>query len=252
METKVKKKYPYFKTLLIIIGAIWVGLFCFGIIWVLVGNFNSTTPTENSSQGKWANENVNIVNKITQDYHQTHTYSSIDFFVCSDMAIDVWNLVKTKGINAEICAGNINENISSIFTTSTENDSETWNKFSSWLGKINHAWVMAEAEPFTFIALETTGGYLVWGENVNETNLQKNDLYYHGLCFNTPAEFKSFIEVRTNLLQTCKDAIDMENYWNTNYVGKYLTNDISEYKGRMEQKTEECASLINEMKGLMT
>jgi hypothetical protein len=117
---------------------------------------------------------------------------------------------------------------------------------------MNHAWVVAEAKPFTWIALETTGGYLVWGEEVNGTSLEKNDLYYHGLCFNTPAEFKRFIQVRTDVLKVCDESQKMIDYWNENYVGKYLTNDLSNYEGRLEQKREDCENLISEMKGLIT
>ncbi|GAI65218.1 unnamed protein product, partial [marine sediment metagenome] len=52
-------------------------------------------------------ENINTVTKIAEDYHKTHTYSFRDLFVCGDMAIDVWNQIKTKGINAIIVVGNI-------------------------------------------------------------------------------------------------------------------------------------------------
>ena len=29
---------------------------------------------------------------IVEQYHQTHTYSMTDLFVCADMAMDVWNM----------------------------------------------------------------------------------------------------------------------------------------------------------------
>jgi len=60
------------------------------------------------------------------------------------MAVDVWNMVKTKGINARIAAGNIDK------------PHADWKEF-------NHAWVVAEAAPRKWIALETTGVNLVQG-----------------------------------------------------------------------------------------
>ena len=41
--------------------------------------------------------------------HATHTYSEADLFVCADIAVNVWNMVKIKGINARIAAGNVNK-----------------------------------------------------------------------------------------------------------------------------------------------
>ncbi|MCK9568131.1 hypothetical protein M0R72_04225 [Candidatus Pacearchaeota archaeon] len=81
---------------------------------------------------------------------------------------------------------------------------------------------------------------------------EKNDLYYSGLCFNTPAEFKRFSKIRMDILETCQEAINMEDDWNKNYVGKRVTESGSEYKGKVEQKEAECKDLISEMKGLMT
>lgn len=186
------------------------------------------------------------VQSIAEEYHKTHTYSLNDFYVCSDMAMDVWDLIKTQGINAEICAGNIDENISIYL------NGGTWDNVFNYYNAMNHAWVLAEIKPFTYIAVETTGGYLVWGNNV-ETNPNevKNQLYYTGTCFNTPKQFKSFIDARKEMLTTCSEAINMENYWNENYVGKLLTSQASEYKGKMEQKEQDCLAVVNKIKGLL-
>ena len=62
------------------------------------------------------------------------------------MAIDVWNMVKTKGINAIIVVGNVEKDVTKI-------------------QEANHVWVSAETSPGKFIALETTGGFLACSDS---------------------------------------------------------------------------------------
>ncbi|HJX32116.1 MAG TPA: hypothetical protein VJ624_09755 [Thermodesulfobacteriota bacterium] len=110
---------------------------------------------------------IQVLQTVLQLYHATHTYSETDFFVCADMAVDVWNMVKTKGINARIAAGNVDK------------PHADWKEF-------NHAWVVAEAAPRKWIALETTGGNLV--------SRNKNKNYYRGYFFTSPRELKEYSE----------------------------------------------------------
>lgn len=236
----MKKKFYqtwYGITLIIILSlAVFVALIFFS------SNFSSSEPEE---EPRWNNENLNIVDEINQNYYSTHTYSSYDFFVCADMAIDVWNLVKTKGIDAKICSGNIDKDIS----LSSVNDLKSEiNYFNS----VNHAWVVAEIEPFEFVAVETTGGFLVFDETSEEENVTKNGFYYKSdLCFDSTSEFKKFLDVREDYIETCKKHIEMIDYWNENYVGEYLTSESSEYKGKMELKEEECVKLQTELYALL-
>ncbi|GAH82550.1 unnamed protein product, partial [marine sediment metagenome] len=72
--------------------------------------------------------------KIVKHYHETHIYSKYDFFVCSDMALDVWDMLKAQGINALIQIGNVETGAKDI----TEAD---------------HAWVLAETSPGQYLAL---------------------------------------------------------------------------------------------------
>jgi outer membrane murein-binding lipoprotein Lpp len=102
--------------------------------------------------------------KIVKYYHETHVYSSYDLFVCSDMASEVWNMLKAQEINALIMVGNKDTAISNILES-------------------NHAWVWAEVSPGEYLALETTGGFVVTGS--------KNPLYYRGWSFESPADLKS-------------------------------------------------------------
>lgn len=118
-------------------------------------------------------EKIATMKKIVENYHATHTYSLPDLYVCGDMSSDVWDMLKTQGITAKIEVGNIDKDISKIEDA-------------------NHAWVLAEAAPDYWIALETTGGYLVCSDvNYCATS---NPLYYKGWSFASPREYKDAIE----------------------------------------------------------
>ncbi len=85
------------------------------------------------------------------------------------MATDVWDMLKAQGINARIKIGNVKVEAENITAA-------------------DHAWVLAEVSPAKYLALETTGGYAVWGED--------NPLYYKGWSFDNPKEYKRFVELR--------------------------------------------------------
>jgi outer membrane murein-binding lipoprotein Lpp len=106
--------------------------------------------------------------KIIKNYHETHVYSTYDLFVCSDMAAEVWNMLKAQGIKAVIAVGNKDSTINNILQS-------------------DHAWVLAEVAPAEYLALETTGGFVV--------PRSKNALYYRGWSFDSPASLKSHNEL---------------------------------------------------------
>ncbi|MFC1961447.1 hypothetical protein ACFLWN_00140 [Chloroflexota bacterium] len=103
--------------------------------------------------------------KVVQYYHETHVYSLYDLFVCSDMAAEVWNMLKAQGINAVIAVGSIDAPVSGIV-------------------QCDHAWVLAEVAPGQYLALETTGGFVVPESS--------NPRYYRGWYFTTPKELKDY------------------------------------------------------------
>jgi CheY-like chemotaxis protein len=112
-----------------------------------------------------------IVMEIAREYHDTHTYlgvetgQSSDIYVCLDMAKDVWNMIKTRGINAVLEVGNIDRNITTV-------------------QDVNHAWVLAEVAPMEWLAVETTGGFIVTKD--------ENPRYYSGMQFDTPADMRDY------------------------------------------------------------
>ena len=112
-------------------------------------------------------ERVTTLSQIVSDYCRNHTYSKEDWFVCTDMACDVWNMVKTKGIPAKIQVGNVQSDIDS-------------------LSAANHAWVLAEASPGKWVALEATAGRLVYAD--------ENPRYYRGWSFDNPRKLKESLK----------------------------------------------------------
>ncbi|HVP24415.1 MAG TPA: response regulator [Methanomicrobiales archaeon] len=116
-------------------------------------------------------KNVDTVKGIAREYYSTHTYlgvetgQSSDVYVCIDMSKDVWNMLKTRGINAEIMVGNVDRNV----TTMTDAD---------------HAWVLAEVAPMQWLAIEVTGGYVVTKD--------ENPRYYTGKQFASPADMLEY------------------------------------------------------------
>lgn len=168
-----------------------------------------TTPIPSQEE-----KNVEIVTGIVEEYYKTHTYSEYDLFVCGDMAIDVWNMVETEGINAQITVGNV------------DNPDADWTEN-------NHAWVLVEVSPDTWLALETTGGYVTYDEK-----------YYSGYFFKNPREFKEYLELKkeynaqidriNQLLAEVSDTYDelvketdycqeLENEYNRRYAGRLLS-----------------------------
>ncbi len=115
------------------------------------------------------------MNDVATDYHQKHTYLSTDAFVCVDMACDVWNMVRTRGLNSKIMVGNVEKDMAS-------------------LSEANHAWVMAEVSPDEWLAIESTGGRVV--------QQSENARYYRGRSFSSPREFKDFYYGRGSLARS--------------------------------------------------
>ncbi len=182
------------------------------------------TPTYTPTQKE---TNIRIVTEVVEDYHKTHMYSAPDLFVCADMAIDVWNMVETQGINAEIVVGNV------------DNPNADWTEY-------NHAWVLAETSPDAWLALETTGGSVTY-----------KDSYYTGYFFENPRGFKEYLELmkeygaqidRINELQKeysdtydewvqeAKYHQELVNVYNSNYAGRSLSPEAYQASLNLQNK----------------
>ncbi|HQD24557.1 MAG TPA: hypothetical protein PLU40_05985 [Methanoculleus sp.] len=154
-------------------------------------------------------KNIEIVTDIVEEYYKTHTYSKYDLFVCGDMAIDVWNMVETQGINAEIAVGNIND------------PDARWTEY-------NHVWVLAEVSPDGWLALEPTGGYTTHDDN-----------YYTGYFFENPNEFKEYLA----LIREYNAQISKIEKLQTEYSNAYyeVEREIDYYSMLVDNYNDICA-----------
>ena len=129
-----------------------------------ISNQGTFVPTPIESQTE---RNTRIANEIVANYHKSHIYSLNDMYVCVDMASDIWDMLKAQGINAKINVGNVNKDITDIKDA-------------------DHAWVLAEIAPNSYLALEATGGYSVQKAD--------NPRYYYGWSFDNPKELKDALD----------------------------------------------------------
>jgi hypothetical protein len=128
-------------------------------------------PTITTPQSQYQ-KNMETIKEIVEEYHQTHTYTLTDMYVCAQMAQDVWDMVETQGITAKIEVGNVSEKVLTIHDAT-------------------HAWVLAEVTPDQWVALETTGGFLVCPDT-NYCALN-NPLYFYGWDFATPKDLQTYL-----------------------------------------------------------
>jgi len=157
--------------------------------------------------GILGNTPVETAENIVSYYHETHVYSEYDFFVCSDMALDVWNMLKAQDIKALIQIGNVDVGVESI-------------------AEANHAWVLAECYPGQYLALETTGGYIV----------KDDPLYYRGWSFDNPREYKRFVElmkeydIRVSIIKQLEESFEASRSTGIEVEAELirLQNEISE------------------------
>jgi hypothetical protein len=171
---------------------------------------------------------------IVKTYHETHTYSKTDLFVCADMAMDVWNMLQAQGIDAVIKIGDVEKAVTNM------QDS-------------GHAWVVAEIGSGKFLALETTNGRAV--------TQSENPLYYAGWAFENPAEYKRFeqlkyehnlrVELIKSLNEDGKKATDDYNAAVTEYNS--LLNDFNaKYAGQAASDESQAAyDQMNDQRAMM-
>lgn len=179
-------------------------------------------PEPQAPQASQKPDKMQIVERIAAMYHASHSYTMEGGFVCLDMAIDVWNQLKTYGIEAKIMGGNIHENITA------------WN-YRQLAMEGNHAWVVATISPNEKVAIETTAGTVIKQGSTEAAP------YFKGIAFDDPAQVKRFELLRKAANGNCRDAINLVNDWNENVAGKQLRpEEIIAKKSRIEQRKQDC------------
>ena len=171
--------------------------------------------------------------KIIKNYYDTHEYSTIDLFMCSDMSSEVWNMLKAQGINAIIVVGDIDASVSDIILS-------------------DHAWVLAEVAPGEYLALETTGGYVV--------PQSQNPLYYRGWYFDSPADLKSHnrlvreynirVGIHNTIAAADREVIEEHNQATNQQTADKLKAVHEKLVELIEQQQAELNNLMNELNSL--
>jgi len=133
-------------------------------------------------------KNIQIIEQIAEEYYSTHTYQGDDVFDCDNMAQDVWNMLKTKGINSKLVLGNVDH----------------FGPLS--LDDVNHVWLIAEISPEEWLAIETTGGFIVYSDD--------NDRYYNGYFFSNPKNYRDFLDLYNDYNYQYADYENERQYYN--------------------------------------
>ena len=173
---------------------------------------------------------MKIVELIAAMYHVTHSYTMDGGFVCLDMAIDVWNQLKTRGIDAKIMGGILTENIA------------TWN-YRQLAMDSNHAWVIVTISPTEKVAVETTAGIVI------KPGMKDYPAYFKGIAFDSPAEIKRFELIRKAAYGNCRATNQMIKDWNENVAGKPMRpEDAIARQSQLEQRKADCENAFNALK----
>jgi hypothetical protein len=187
----------------------------------------ATPAPEAALPAPQAPDKMQIVERIAAGFHKTHTYTLEGDFVCLDMAIDVWNQLRTFGIEAKIMGGNINENVTA------------WN-YRQLVNEGNHAWVVAKLSSTEKVAIETTAGVVI------KPGMKNASAYFKGIEFDTPAQVKRFELLRKKAREVCRDASELIKDWNENVVGKQQKSEETIKKqSRIEQRKQDCENTQN-------
>jgi len=188
------------------------------------------TPAIPTASTPQAQDKMKIVEQIAAEFHKSHSYTLEGEFVCLDMAINVWNQLITRGIEAKIMGGNIRENITA------------WN-FRQLAMESNHAWVIATISPSEKVAVETTTGMVI------KPGMKDYAAYSRGLEFDSPAEIKRFELLRKATYANCRATDQMIKDWNENVTGKKLRpEEIISRKSQIEQRKSDCENAFQALK----
>jgi hypothetical protein len=177
---------------------------------------------------------VQKADEIADAYKRTHTYSIQDMFVCVDMAIDIWNQLITHNIKAHLRAGNPQVDLHQY--------KRSWWEYYT---KINHVWVMFQADGGEYLPLEATGGYVVTADH------PRFWYYMEGIDFENPKKLRTHMEIKSKMYEACKEAQQMTANFNKVYSGKRVTPEGLVEKGKLDQKNRDCQRLLEEFKATL-
>ena len=212
----------------------FLSLIVIGVAFFIQSNYFDNDENKESITNIFAKDNISIVEDILWEYHEDHTYRTTDLFVCGDMSMELWNILKSKGFDSKIKIGNI--------------DNDTIGKNVNFT-QYNHAWVMAEIDSEWF-ALETTGGFIA--------DEEKYPLYYRKTIeFGTPFGFKNYMDlikkynveknISESVYELCNEYYDayskehdyhnsLIGEWNEKYAGKAPSKEAILFSEKIDEQ----------------
>lgn len=170
--------------------------------------------------------------KIADEYRRTHSYSTVDYFVCIDMSLEMANILKTRNYSPKVVAGDPKVDTAGLTPDKARK-------------AYNHAWVVVELAQGVNVALETTGGFVV------DEKVPNFEYYYQGLVFNDPRQAKETDGLIHRLNDNCKRANELVQNWNAAYAGRVMDQRALEVKGQMDAKMTECVTASQQYEALI-
>lgn len=270
-QEKLAREFFPKKSIVLILACFFGCLFIVSSTYVLVSDQPLHGNSSDPQDGIQKDRNIQVCEQIAAEYCGSHTYTEDEVYDCDNMAQDVWNMLKAKGINARIAVGDFKPGSSSRIeykrsaqVTSDSGSSGLINVYdyrckdtgllnSSMIDNLTHAWVLAEVSPGNWLAIECTGGYVVHRE--------EDGKYYSGLTFTNPRNYRSFLELYSdwkkqikdyeNELSFCSKLQDTYNN-NANYSDQVaMKKSIETEEDRLREKKETFQKTDSELQALL-
>jgi len=269
-QDKLARDFLPKNTKVLILACFFGCLFIVSSTYVLFSGQPFYGNSSDQQDGIQKDRNTQICGQIATEYYESHTYTDDDVYDCDNMAQDVWNMLKAKGINARIAVGDFKPGSVSgigdekpVNETSDSGNSGLINVYdcickdtgllnSSMIDNLTHAWVLAEVSPGNWLAIECTGGYVVKSETDRK--------YYSGLTFTNPKNYRSFLELYSNWKKQIKDYEDerlcynklQDTYNNANYSDQEaMKKSVEIEEDRLREKEETFLKTDSELQALL-
>ena len=178
------------------------------------------------------NTRLGEIAAIAAQYHATHTYSMLDYFVCVDMALEMANILKTRNFKPLVVAGTTKTDVSGM-------------EPERMIRTFDHAWVVVELEPGVNVAVETTAGV------VADEKIPNFERYYQGLVFENPRQAKDTDVLIRTINEDCKRVGELIEDWNRTKANRPVDQALIEHKGRIDGKVAECKEAQDKYKELI-
>jgi hypothetical protein len=166
-----------------------------------------------------------VASELTNNYALQHTYMPSDAFTCSDMAIDLWNMMRTSHIDAYIAIGNLDSPERPVLMNAT------------------HAWVLARFKG-TWVAFEPQTGETIY--------LVDDNRYFNAFIVNDSTKVKEFYAMygdykrAEKLYDTSKAEYEAAEKWYYENAGNMTTLNMDYVNARVNLEAQHAVYKVRE------